>query len=261
MSQLFVPSQAYDATYTNIVDYDATTGNLLFRGNLPILPTCPHLYAYHEMNRRMQQLIANLPPSDNAPQNFDLKNYNLLDINLLDNQGDYVDWSLVFAAFGANRAVFPQSDWPPYENSSWSPQALLGNDTVLSASNVHAGNMVWWPFEPDFNESSGGFQFNELVTFANTQLTTQPAQGANPMVIYVHCDSGVNRTGTFTVSYLLAYGSNISGPCSSLESAYQTADAMVPQNQAPASTYFPMITQYCDSLPNSDNLGCTYQPS
>lgn len=253
------PSQQYQPTLTNLVDYNSLTGSFLFRGNLPVLLESPYYYAYDAMNSQMQQIIGSLPPAAKAPPNFNLQNYNLLNINLLDNQGDYEDWSVVFQNFGAKVSLFPTTDWPPYSYiKPWKPETLLGNGQVIaSATNSYNGNMVWWPFEPGFVEFEGGFLVNDLLTFAHTTLYNQLAK---PTVIYVHCDSGVNRTGTFVVLYLLAYGSSMYGPVSTLEDAYNFADQMVPNNQAPVSTYFPMIQQYCLSMSDSSQLGCNYTP-
>ncbi len=253
------PSEHYNSSYTNLVDYNSLTGSFLFRGNLPLLPDSPYYYAYDEMNDRMQQIVGSLPPGAKAPSNFNLQNYNLLDINLLDNQGDYEDWSVVFQNFGASVSSFPTADWPPYNFiKPWKPETLLGNGKVTaSSSNSYNGNMVWWPFEPGFTEFAGGFLVNDLLTFAHTTLYDQLAK---PTVIYVHCDSGVNRTGTFVVLYLLTYGSSMYGPIATLEDAYNFADEMVPNDQAPVSTYFPMIQQYCLMINNSGKLGCDYTP-
>ena len=67
------------------------------------------------------------------------------------------------------------------------------------------GSLIWWPFDPDLNLTSNGFQFEALLNYANAQLSAAPPN----TVIYVHCDSGVNRTGTFAIGYLMLWGSSL----------------------------------------------------
>lgn len=39
------PSQAFNPAFTGLVDYNATSGNFLFRGNLPLLIDSPYYFA------------------------------------------------------------------------------------------------------------------------------------------------------------------------------------------------------------------------
>lgn len=250
------PSQPYDPSYTGLVDYSASTGNLLFRGNLPLLDPSgpPYYYAYDEMNTRMQALTSSILPD------FDLTNYTLLDICLLDNQGDLEDLQLVIGNFPG--ATLPTTQWPPYQYvTPWMPWVTLGSGTVtVSSTGSYPGNVMWWPFEPGDAEQEGsaGFNFSGLVAFANTVVNATPALEAQSVVTYVHCDSGVNRTGAFTVSYLLQYGSSQYSNITTLKDAYTTADQMVWQDQAPNSDYFPMITAFCNQVTPKAN--CSYTP-
>ena len=77
-------------------------------------------------------------------------------------------------------------------------------------------------------------------------------------IIYVHCDSGVNRTGAAVVGYLMTYGSNLSlfGLKSQPASPYTLSAAQTATNLAPPSddttppggSDIPVAEAYCNFL-------------
>lgn len=246
--QSLTPTQSFNSAYTGIVDYNTTTGNLLVRGNLPLYPDMnpppppapPYYFAYTELSSAISSLLQQAPASGvvpaNVAQNFNLSNYQLLVISLLDNQGDANDLEIEVGTFSGDFSTLP-TQWPTYLSPAWIPTTILGNgslQTGLTTTQSSGCQLVWWPFDPLLNELSSGFQFDNLITFANTQLTTQAPSGSTGTVVYVHCDSGVNRTGAFTTAYLLQYGSSLypSSTTNTLSYALITAGTM-PQNQLP----------------------------
>ena len=260
--ETLTPSQSFNSGFTGIVDYNTTTGNLLVRGNLPLYPDMnpppppapPYYFAYTELSSAIASLLQQQPASSVVPasvaQNFELSNYQLLVISLLNNKTtDSIDLQIEVGAFGGTFSNLPTT-WPTYDpptSPAWVPTTIVGSGPLqIGTPTPQSGcQLVWWPFDSQYNELSSGFQFDGLVTYANAQLATQAPSGSAGTVIYVHCDSGVNRTGTFTTAYLLQYGSSLytSADTSTLSNALNTAGTM-PQGLLPDSDFFPMLVGY-----------------
>jgi len=264
---MLTASQSFNSPFTGIIDYNATTGNLLVRGNLPLYqppstppaPPYPYYFAYDDLNLAISTLLQQKPANTVVPSsvatNFDLADYQLLVISLLDNQSsnDSVDLEIETGNFGANFSNLP-TQWPTYNPPAWAPTTILGTGSLeigvsssgTTVSQSSGCQLVWWPFDSGFNELSSGFQFDGLVNYASTQLATQAPSGLTGTVIYVHCDSGVNRTGAFTTAYLLQYGSSVyplPPPAPTLTNALITAGNM-PQNSLPDPDFYPMLVGY-----------------
>lgn len=164
---------------------------------------------------------------------------------------------------------------------------------IPSTNPDNPGMMVYWPIQaigcksptqpkgtwaasPENSIGTGsagtGFDFSGLVPaiwFALTNnvplLQAKVPTGISAIqnaIIYVHCDSGVNRTGAAVAGYLMTQGSNLAALSlpSRLASPYSLAQAQAAANKAPPSndTSIPggsdiwVAEAYCNYLSTTD---------
>lgn len=159
-------------------------GNLLIRGNMPLDPS--YQFTYTQIGEAV---------------GVDLTAYTLLDVSLIDNVSERVDWSAEWSAFGQSPAMFPANVYPPYAKvPNWSPMIPYG-----SAVQGHPGSIYWWPIEgmpPGGNPATllykPGYQFADLVDFVNGLFTSGTGKA-----IYVHCMLGADRTGAWHMGHMM----------------------------------------------------------
>lgn len=268
----------FDPTTIGVLDFDSNTKNLLIRGNMPLQgpdDPSPSYFAYGALSDAICPLVNPLV------SNFDLKDYYLVDVSLIDNQGDLIDLNAEFACFSvvpSDVFTFPPridwpNAWPPYlEIKNWAPTTQFGTQVMASSTVSYPGSLIWWPVQScessancESNVVSSGYDFVGLVAQIKTLMNTA---GSSPKLIYIHCNSGVNRTGAANVSYFLTYGSSIysSGKPMTLKESYEKADSLGPR-QTPGPGDEQLVQAYCNYISSDPPATtptcsqCTYLPS
>lgn len=256
-----------------IIDFDSTSSNLLVRGSS----------AFGAGGFKLKQLVDTIKA---------LPAYAQTGITLSDTP-QIIDFCLI--GFGPpnhkdKRIVTAEAEW-----FSSTPPALTGDSgpyPTLVPTAASSGNlMVYWPvfsigppvptaangawdsdnlhvvhLSIDASTSTGpGYDFSSLVPMIRAALTN--ASGAIPgytgsiknAVIYVHCDSGINRTGAAIIAYLMQYGSKLAAlgitpPASAttyntLQQAQNAAAVDPPQGDSPLGGADQAVAEaYCNLL-------------
>lgn len=208
-----------------VVDYDSTNNNILVRGSS----------AFGASNFAMSDLITAITNDANftstgitlqpAPM--------VVDFCLIGFAPDTVskDQGIVYSEIGWFTGSVPPAPPPtgPVKGHSGPYPTYINNESkthimtywpVLSLApgspNTAGGT---WEYSPALSiaAANDGFNFDGLVPAIKNALTNNvahmpsgfPAGAIQNAIIYVHCDSGVNRTGAAIISYLMTYGSNI----------------------------------------------------
>ena len=179
------PDTTYSQKRTFVIQESG--GNILVRGNLPLKDDGS--FAYLDLNNRLQKLIS---------RNFDLKKYTLIDISLIDNQGEQPDLLDEFTAFGVANLI--PTVWPP---------VVKGVDIFKEYGSSVCGNpghLMWMPIQGCSDETNCNlventqYNFSGIVDQLNTQMTTGTGK-----VIYYHCMNGHDRAGSLTACYMMKY--------------------------------------------------------
>jgi hypothetical protein len=126
-----------------------------------------------------------------------------------------------------------------------------------------------WPVSPanSIDDGTTQFDFSGLVPAIRSALINDTSLVTNwpeafksitSAIVYVHCDSGVNRTGAAVAAYLMNYGSNLTALslASSPKSPYTLVKAQTAANLAPPSndtnppggSDIPVVQAYCNFL-------------
>ncbi|MFD2643450.1 hypothetical protein [Pseudomonas japonica] len=140
---------------------------------------------------------------------------------------------------------------------------------ALGSSLLQSVGATWNPSPANSigpGTSNEGFNYSALVPAIWNALQNQtpnlpgvPAtlQAITNAIIYVHCDSGVNRTGAAVAGYLMTFGSNLAAldlpasngvPCT-LAKAQAAAGRAAPSNDSPpGGVDIPVTQAYCNYI-------------
>jgi len=190
------PEVTYDPNQTYLVDtvVGSSGTSYLIRGNLPILED--GTFAYNELNAKLQTLIPN----------FNLSTHTVMDISLIDNQGELPSLECEFDSFGAGA---PPTVWTPYANGG---SAVLfagygdGSVTGDGGASSGMGSLMWTPVQGCEPSSSCGsieptdYDFDGVVNNLRTLMESDAS-----LVIYYHCMNGHDRAGSLTCGYQMKY--------------------------------------------------------
>lgn len=170
-----------------ILDQDTQLTNYLFRGNSPILNDTT--FGYDTLVSYFQKRIAD------ANLTFPKNNqFYFIDISL-DNLFDGKDY------------IIEQKFWARKGNES--NFGILQHWPILTSASLATPKMV-----PDYDIwekvcNSGDLwladQIPARISFAHSLLSTKRSDNV-PVIMYVHCEGGCDRTGEFVATYRLKYG-------------------------------------------------------
>ncbi len=244
-----------------------TNGNLLVRGNLPMitndasntcLPILDRTFAYAPIDEKMKTLIGG----------FNLDDYEIIDVTLIDNQSDRNQFTAEMNTFGL--ASIPcGGEWPPYNNScAWDPEQIF--QSTLSAGQ-HPWGLIWWPIyacgstpcnDTDTQIGLENFKFNDLSGHLGTLLSDPPseASGKSKRLVYFHCMQGADRTGALHAVYLLDADPSLTLPLAfdQASKGYQRGEDTQQINPAilPSCTYAGLAQKYCLTKHPGDTVKC-----
>lgn len=292
-----------------IVDYDTTNNNLLVRGSsafgAKVKGTGSETDGTHSKPFVMADLISAIQSDSNysslpvAVQGAITASSMVIDFCLIGFVEGHKDQRIV------NTEVSWFNASPPTLNGSSGPYPTY----IDSTANNNSGMMVYWPIKSiGFHAhhalptvagqawpagcTSGiitaladntGFNFAGLIPAIRNALTnntanlpgTLPSGISNSIqnaIIYVHCDSGVNRTGAAVAGYLMQYGTAFGSmpaqipatpvltpptgaPKYQLNQAQSAANANAPGNDSvpPGGGDIWVTEAYCNYLCNNNN--------
>ncbi len=238
---------------------DSFNNNLLVRGNFPFVkktgniachpdfPEQEHCFALSELTSRMKELI----------KDFDIDQYEIIDVSLIDNQGTIDELTAEANAIGLGIegiACGSHNYWPPYQGCEWDPKTIYNS---TSSGNKPWG-LVWWPVyacnrpdpcnKGDTDTGLHKFHFFDASQFLRELLTTSSDSGKNRL-IYFHCVQGTDRTGSLHITYLID-----NNPKMTFEEAIRRAtigarqgsdDQQLDPPLVPMCTYVGLAYRYC----------------
>lgn len=250
-----------------VVDYNSKNSNLLVRGSA----------AFGANNFEMSDLVSAIEAD---------KNYGSTGITLGSNPM-IVDFCLI--GYGPSNdkdhnIVGAEVQW--FDPAGTTPSGdSPGTYPVCIAAPSGSGVMVYWPVlaiggEPPTTSGgswdraaavgvsigASGYDFAGLVPAIFNALSNNPSKisgfpASTPItnaVVYVHCDSGVNRTGAAVIAYLMQYGSNISAlgvspqppaPYHTLQDGQNAALVNPPGNDSPPGGVDQGVSEaYCNLI-------------
>jgi len=169
-----------DPNIVYLVDYNASTGNMLFRGNLPFTPGMTQTVDFAGLNSIFQKRFSQLLPGQQFPAS-----YNLVVVSLIEAQGEGLDVEAV--AFGTTVQALSA-------NQPSSPVANPGGVTQIAN-----GQLLWASVLPLIPAP--------VIKIGQTLSTDMRTAGTNPKtptIYYVHCANGHDRTFLAVSSYLFS---------------------------------------------------------
>jgi hypothetical protein len=252
-----------------IVDINEATGNLLVRGPLPLIVRdgtgntngCRNkadwTFAYDNLNGMLKNVKDVSPAyfsSGKAAalraqmQSFDIADYHVIDISLLNTADNAAYVDIEKAAFGQQysrcaQPVVPGTLHGQPANLIWSSVGACSDDA--SCQNV-------------LNQDSDVLcSYNNLMDEINTLMTQKDPSGKK-VLIYVHCTHGADRTGIVTMGYLMKdLGLGYTDALLYTDNLGQKTDNN-PHNLA--GTYLTMAQAYCKEIGCQTTAGAAATP-
>ena len=182
------PQETYDPNQTYLVDH--VGGNWLIRGNMPL--NDDGTFAYTALNEKLKTLL---------PEGFDLSMMTVIDVSLIDNQGELPSLECEFTSFGAGT---PPTAWQPY------PAGILfngyGDGSVQGDGVSGMGSLLWMPIQGcdegqcEVQETTL-YDFDGVVSYIRGILTSNVSN----QLMYIHCMNGHDRAGSLTCGYQMKY--------------------------------------------------------
>ncbi|NMB78104.1 MAG: hypothetical protein GYA23_03305 [Methanomicrobiales archaeon] len=245
-----------------VVDYSESTGNLLVRGPVPVLVRegagnqkgCKNFadwkFAYDELNTMIKNKKTDAPLyfSDAKKaamvtdlQDFDLKDYHVIIISLLNN-GDtnQLYFSVEKAAFGG---AFSTCSGSPLQQGT-----LRGTEANLVWSNTIGcpDNNPTCLHDRMYTNSDNFCGWVDTVQNITALLTTKDPSGKKRF-IYYHCNHGADRTGGITIGYLLTANPTMTLPHAIMYTTYLGRESGSPP-WAPDPGARNIAAAYCKSI-------------
>ncbi len=222
---------------------DEIGGNLLVRGNFPMVPNdgaipCytgqEHCFAYNEFDTRMKELVPG----------FDLDEYEIIDVSLIDNRGTRDELIAEMNSLNRGLADIPYGDsWLPFDdNGSWDPKTVY----ISTNAEKKPWGVVWWPIwacpkdhrpcTTDDLVILNRFRFLEAPAYLKELLTTPAPAPGKKRLVYFHCVQGTDRTGALHINYIMD-----NNPGTTFAQAIQRATIGARQGSEEQQLYSPLV--------------------
>jgi len=176
-------TKGFDISRVHYVDHSVPSSpngisNFLFRGNEP--KNYSNQFAYDDLKTFMT-IRAREEANIKLPQEFYLVDFNLENVIIEDG-----DISMEEAFFQQYSQLGTFINWPIVGS-------LVSPDDVPELLRI------------ELVETIDDWSFDDLPDLMQTLRTLLYSNGTVPVVIYVHCEAGVDRTGEVSGSYYLKY--------------------------------------------------------
>lgn len=224
-----VPGNTEYISVPTVVDIDVTTGNLLVRGQIPLVVRdgagnaggcrmhADWNYSYDGLNRLMQDKKGFVPAYFNAQNkndekiaaiqaamaNFNLDDYEVIDISLLNSNpegNDMIEFATIRDAFGGVSSTC---------NATLVDTTFHGRNGNAVLSDFYFCNPKDGGNDPDCIQSMvmddvnpGSCSFSGRVDQIIALLAGKDQKPGTKRLIYYHCSQGSDRTGSVTMGYL-----------------------------------------------------------
>lgn len=180
--------QVLHADMVYLVDYNPTTGNMLFRGNLPFTAgvgptTLDQVVDFDRLHTFMSTHYKTATGNDNFPTKSD---YALMNVSLISKQSEGQELLQEFKSYGA-------TSLDDVKAHTWFPATPYKNPAG------YLSQVMWWQLEPNLTQTDA----DKLAKNLSDLMNTKADNGVN--IYYCHCTSGHDRTALATVSFLMAH--------------------------------------------------------
>lgn len=224
-----VPENKIQISVPTVVDIDVKTGNLLVRGQIPLVVRdatgnaggcrmhSDWNYSYNGLNALMQDKKGFVPAYFNtqnkndekiaaintAMANFNLDNYEVIDISLLNSNpdgNDMVEFASIRDAFGGVSSTC---------NATLVDTTFHGRNGNAVLSDFYFCNPKTGVNDPDCirsmvmdNVNPGSCSYSSRIDQIIALMAGKDQKPGTKRLIYYHCSQGSDRTGSVTMGYL-----------------------------------------------------------
>lgn len=224
-----VPENKEQISDPTVVDIDVKTGNLLVRGQIPLVVRdgtvnekgCRQYsdwyYSYDGLNALIQDKKSFIPAYFNAENkneekiaalqaamaNFNLDNYEVIDISLLNSNpdgNDMMEFTTIKKAFGGSYSTC---------NATLAGGTLHGRSASAVLSDFYFCSSKTGADDPECirsiaedNVNPGSCSYSSRIDQIIALMAGDGQKPGTKRLIYFHCSQGSDRTGAVTMGYL-----------------------------------------------------------
>lgn len=241
--------QPLNTSMVFMVDNNATTGNMLFRGNCPLaLPTTADGQQSIDF-QAVHDILAKRYKEATGDAFYTIGDYIFNDVNLQGpvSEALYLRWEIESMG-GTHESQLANQAW--YPTTGHYTDAATGMNC----------RMVNYAVNPDATAGSPLDSFDQgCAQNLSTWMNTAPATGHLPNVYYIHCASGHDRTGIVASTYLLInyptltldqafiHGTTVSKLASGSGQLQPTCTVISGPNKGNTSTHFSRVMMIADA--------------